>query len=93
MTVSEQITRSGGPADGGDGGALASARRLAHLLGTQRGLILGVLAALFLFFSIAAPSNFLTGFNMLSLLTATAVLLILQPARRLFSSRPAWICQ
>ena len=77
MTVSEQITRSGEPADGGDGGALASARRLAHLLGTQRGLILGVLAALFLVFSIAAPSNFLTGFNMLSLLTATAVLLIL----------------
>lgn len=77
MTVGQQITRSGGPAGGEDGGAPWSFRKLAGLLGTQRGLILGVLIALFIGFTIAAPSNFLTRFNMLSLLTATAVLLIL----------------
>jgi ribose transport system permease protein len=36
-----------------------------------------VLIALFIAFTIAAPSNFLTSFNMLSLLTATAILLIM----------------
>src|SRR6204780_1946905 len=77
MTVGQQITRSGGPADGEGDSAPWSFRKLAGLLGTQRGLILGVLIALFIGFTIAAPSNFLTRFNMLSLLTATAVLLIL----------------
>jgi ribose transport system permease protein len=77
VTVSQQTAPPGGATGGGDVSGTPALSRLTGLLGTQRGLILGVLIALFLIFTIASPSDFLTRFNMLSLLTASAVLLIL----------------
>jgi ribose transport system permease protein len=47
------------------------------LFGSQRTLIFGALLLLFIVFGSAAPHEFLTGFNFLSLLTSVAVLLIL----------------
>jgi ribose transport system permease protein len=81
--ISGEHTRQSGdlggdPAGGTGGGPRAVVvRSLTGLFGSQRGLILGVLVALFVIFTAASPADFLTGFNMLSLLTATAVLLIL----------------
>jgi ribose transport system permease protein len=75
VTTSEQ-TRAPAPGPG-PVRDLLSPRRLGAAFGTQRGLILGVLIVLFIIFGAISPDNFLTGFNMLSLLTATAVLLIL----------------
>jgi ribose transport system permease protein len=78
VTTSQRAQNTPTPSDPGTGlRDLVSTRHLASVFGSQRGLILGVLIVLFVIFGAVSPDNFLTGFNMLSLLTSTAVLLIL----------------
>jgi ribose transport system permease protein len=51
--------------------------RIGRLLDIQRLFIFGVLAALFTAFGIAAPTTFLSSFNLINLLSAAAILLVL----------------
>jgi ribose transport system permease protein len=78
VTTSEQTRNTpAAPDPASKGRGLFSPTHLASMFGSQRGLILGVLIALYIVFGAVSPKDFLTSFNMLSLLTATAVLLIL----------------
>jgi ribose transport system permease protein len=78
VTTSEQTRNTpAGPGPGEKGHNLLTPARVGSLFGSQRGLILGVLIALYIVFAALSPHDFLTRFNMLSLLTSTAVLLIL----------------
>lgn len=71
------------PPPGGGRGTAPAGRRDARgravlrLLGSQRVLILGVLACLFAGFGLDSPSSFLSSFNLVNLLASAAIMLIL----------------
>jgi ribose transport system permease protein len=79
MSTPRTVTddRPAAPADDTPAAGRSQMQAMRAALASQRALILGVLILLFVVFGSAAPNEFLSSFNFLSLLTAASVLLIL----------------